>query len=36
MENVKVEWLINIITHTKSQNKLLLQMEISDHIIWMR
>ncbi len=30
---VKEDWLINMITHTKSQNKLLLQMEISDHLI---
>ena len=33
MENVKEDWLINIIPYTKSQNKLLLQMEISGHII---
>ena len=36
MENVKEDWLINIIIHTKSQSILLLQMEISDHLIWMR
>ncbi len=33
MENVKEDWFINIIIHTKSQNKLLLQVEISDHLI---
>jgi hypothetical protein len=33
MENVKEGWSINMITHTKSQNSLLFQMEISGHII---